>query len=290
MTRQDPDPEPNGSFADQALAIRVDKSSPLPVYAQIADGLRRLLRNGTVPHDSELPSERLLCEAYRVSRMTLRQALGALEREGLVQARRGRGTFVSIPTETSQSPSRLHEDTIPGAAITKLLSFRIGEATTPAREFLGLERGERVYHVRRLRLTRGDPFALEFVQIPQPLCPNLNQLDLVHDSFYRILEERYGLRLADCAEEISAVRPSRDQRQLLECPVSAAILVVCRRMRASTGIPALFAITASRGDLYTAVRSMSCNVSIDRSVGGLFERGKQTSPAVCQHEPASHGS
>ena len=86
----------SANFADRTLAIRTEKSNPVPVYVQIADEIRGLLRGGTVATDTELPSERLLCEAYGVSRMTLRQALGILRREGLIECQRGRGTFVSV--------------------------------------------------------------------------------------------------------------------------------------------------------------------------------------------------
>jgi GntR family transcriptional regulator len=277
-----------GSLGDQLLSIRVDKSSPVPVYVQIAAEVRRLVRGGTVAPDSELPSERLLCEAYGVSRMTLRQALGVLEREGLIEARRGRGTFVSLPAAGVAPLPGIPEEMIAGpAAFTRLLQFRMARPTAPAREFFGPAHGERVYQIRRLRFAHGNPVALEFVQLPQALCPNLNQLDLVHDSFYRILEERYRLRLAECIEEISALRPSPGQRRLLQAPSSAAILMVCRRTRTTTGAPALFAITAYRGDRYTAVRSVSCNLPIHGSAEGLFHKGNQTSPAV---RPAGDGS
>jgi GntR family transcriptional regulator len=242
-------------LGDQVLSIRVEKSSAIPVYAQIAEQLRGVLSGDTVPADAELPSERLLCQAFGVSRMTLRHAFGVLEREGLIEARRGRGTFVSLPAVQDRPPLAQFDE--PPAGLSKLLSFRIGRPTADAQEFLGLADAERVYHIRRLRFAHAHPVALESVQAPQRLCPDLNQLDLAHESIVHILEERYSLRLADSLEEISATRPSRAQRELLEVPASAAILVICRRTRAASGVPALFSIAAYRGDLYTAVRHYS---------------------------------
>ncbi len=255
MTRPDSNATPAGSLGDQVLSIRLDKSSPIPVYAQIVEQLRRVLSGDAVPADSELPSERLLCQAFGVSRMTLRQAFGVLEREGLIEARRGRGTFVSLPSVQDRSSSPQFAEELPG--LTRLLLFRTGRPTADAQEFFGLAEAERVYHIRRLRFAHGHPVALESLQVPQRLCPDLNQLDLVHESIGHIRKERYSLRLADSLDEISAARPSRSQRQLLAAPASAAVLIISRRTRTTSGVPALFAIAAYRGDLYTAVRQYS---------------------------------
>jgi GntR family transcriptional regulator len=248
---------PAASVGDQVLSIRVDKSNPVPAYVQIAEEIRRLLRGTAAPAGTELPPERLLCEAYGVSRTTLRQALAILEREALIECRQGRGTFLTLGRIEKQQQhlcSFSEEMRARGAvSSTMLLSFRADAPTLPAREFLELPAGDRVYRVERLRLADGTPIALEAVQVPQPLCPNLDRFDLVHDSLYRILEEEYGLTLADGLEEISAIRPNPAQKRLLQVPSSAAVLLVCRRTRTAGSRPVEFAITAYRGDLYTAV-------------------------------------
>ena len=77
------------------LSIRLDKDSPNPVYLQIAEGIGELLKSGALPAGYVLPPERALCERFGISRMTLRQAMGLLDREGLIESRRGRGTVVT---------------------------------------------------------------------------------------------------------------------------------------------------------------------------------------------------
>ncbi len=243
------------------LAIRVDKTDPMPAYAQIAQAIRLLLRNGTAPLGAELPPERLLCDSYSVSRMTLRQAMGVLQREGLIDCQRGRGSFVSarrVQKQQQELRSFTEEIRARGAVpSTKLLTFRAGDPTAPAREFFGMSGNEQVYLLERLRLADGVPIALESVQLPVSLSQGLDRYDLVQDSLYRILEEEYGLKLVDCQEEISAVRPSPAQKRLLLTPPTVAILRVCRRTRSTREIPVEFAVTAYRGDLYTAlVRSV----------------------------------
>jgi GntR family transcriptional regulator len=171
---------------------------------------------------------------------------------------------------------------------TRLLSFRIGKATASAGEFFGVSEGTRVFQIRRLRLHHGVPTAIEFVQIPQPLCPTLSQLDLVHGFFDRILQERYGLTFAECIEEISATRATRYQRRLLEAPPSTAVLVVRRSTRTSSGVPALFEVRIYRGDRYTAVRSVSVqfpDTAVLRGTVHPNDGNTETLP-VSQNEPA----
>src|SRR5450755_2646760 len=79
------------------LGLRVDKNSPTPVYAQIADAIKALIAKGGAGVGAPLPPERVLCEHFGISRMPLRQAYDGLEREGLIESHRGRGTFVSPP-------------------------------------------------------------------------------------------------------------------------------------------------------------------------------------------------
>ena len=242
-------------LVDQLLAIRVDKSNPVPNYAQIAEAMRRVLRGCTVPAETELPSERMLCQAYRVSRMTLRQALGMLQREGLIEGRRGRGTFVPLRRlDREQHLASFTEEMRARGAVgsSVVLSLGLGNPSAPAGEFFARE-GEPAYRIERLRLADGAPVAMDTVELPQVLCPGLDRFDLVHDSLYRILEEEFGLKLAACVEEISAARPSAAQKRLLQSPRSVAVLMVRRRTLTLDGVPAEFAVTAYRGDLYTAV-------------------------------------
>src|ERR1700686_2441106 len=74
--------------------FELDRRSPLPIYIQISDALRARIQSGKLPPDSVLPPSEQLCEELGITRMTLRQAYAVLAREGLVDAQRGRGTFV----------------------------------------------------------------------------------------------------------------------------------------------------------------------------------------------------
>ncbi|MFN7996584.1 MAG: GntR family transcriptional regulator [Bryobacteraceae bacterium] len=243
--------------AGQFLTLRVDKNSPTPVYAQIADGIKSLIAKGEVAVGTPLPPERVLCEHFGISRMTLRQAYDVLEREGLIESQRGRGTFVALPRiQKQQQEMRSFTEEIVSRGATpssKLIGFRTIGQSAADRGFFGLADGQQLYEIERVRFADKNPVALELVHIPQYLCPNLERFNLGSSSMYQILEENYGLALAYCTEKISAAQPNRRLRDLLRISGPASVLVVNRQSFTDKGTPAELAVTSYRGDFYTAV-------------------------------------
>ncbi len=73
---------------------RIDRTSGMPAYRQLADQLRQRIRDGTYQPGQQLPSERELSQLYTTSRVTVRQAVAELRSEGLIAAEHGRGLFV----------------------------------------------------------------------------------------------------------------------------------------------------------------------------------------------------
>jgi len=243
------------SERDVFFHIRVDKNSPVPVYAQITEGMKNLLQPGSIPAGTPLPPERVLCERLGVSRMTLRQACEALEREGLIESHRGRGTFVAPRRMTKkQQEMRSFTEEIRSRGqepSSRLIVFRNVKQSAEDSEFFGLPETESLYEIERLRLADEVPIALECIHIPAYLCPGLDRFNLVSHSIYQILEENYGLALAHCSEQISAARPTQKHKRLLQA--NGAVLVVNRRTYSNKETPVELATTAYRGDLYRAV-------------------------------------
>ena len=238
-------------------SVNVDKRSPVPVYLQIADGLRKLIQSGVFPAGCPLPPERVLCESYGVSRMTLRQATAILDQEGLIISHRGRGTFVAHSRlRKQQYELRSFTEEVRargGRPESRMISFEEVRPSAEAREFFNISEGQKIYQIERLRLDNGIPLALEQAQLPQVLCPWLNRFDLAANSLYRVLEESYGLTLGNCLEEISAAMPSPSERKLLQLAKNAAVLVIRRRTFTDIGQPLELTRAAYNGDLYSAI-------------------------------------
>src|SRR5450759_3387514 len=165
--------------------------------------------------------------------MTLRQAYSALERDVLIESRRGRGTFVAprrMQKKQQEMRSFTEEIRARGAIPSSgLVAFRTVKQTSWDRDFFGLPENEELYEVERVRFADKSPVALELVRIPRYLCPYLDRFDLAAQSMYRLLEENYGLKLAHSSEQISAAQPTRSQKRLLQIPPSTPVLIVRRR-------------------------------------------------------------
>ena len=77
--------------------MQIDRTSFVPLYAQLKNAIQRRIMAGELTAGSALPSEPALCRIHQVSRITVRRALGELEAEGFISREPGRGTFVTAP-------------------------------------------------------------------------------------------------------------------------------------------------------------------------------------------------
>jgi GntR family transcriptional regulator len=196
----------------------------------------------------------VLCEKFEITRMTLRQAYARLEREGLLDAQRGRGTFVRRPRierTLSQLIGFSEEMRTSGKSpASRVLSF---EQTAPSPAALEVLGDGPIYQLERLRLADSIPIAIEIVQIPVALCPGLDRFDFAAESLYRVLSQEYRVQLERCEQVVSATIPDKRQRAALEIGTNVALLTVTRQSYTKSDRPATFGITYYRGDLYTAV-------------------------------------
>lgn len=237
--------------------IHLDKAASEPVYLQIAAAVRDLLRTGKIPAGAAIPPEHVLARRFGVSRMTMRQANDVLEREGLIERQRGRGTFaVQNRLVKQEQEARSFSEEIRrrgGVPSSRLVSFKTVEASPSIADMFGIAVGDPIYVIDRVRLADGIPMALESVQIPVSRCPNLERFNIVDHSLYQIFEENYGIELARTEEEISAITASRQHRKMLELPPSTAMLLVKRKTYTSDGRLFEWSTDAYRGDLYVAI-------------------------------------
>ena len=238
-------------------SAKPNRGKSVPAYAQIAEGMQALLKSGALPAGSPLPAERVLCEEFGVSRMTLRQAFGILERDGLLESHRGRGTFVALNRfrKQQQELRSFTEEILArgGVPESKLLSFKTIPPDAAAAKFFDLSEHDAVFEIRRLRMSDKAPIAVETVRMPQRLCPGLEKFDIAKHSLYAVLEQNYGIIPEACTEEISAELPSAADRKLLGLARSAAVLVVNRRTHTDSGQALEMTRAIYRGDLYSAI-------------------------------------
>ncbi len=224
-----------------------------PAYRRIQYALQgRIERRELQPGDA-VPSERELARAYEVSLMTARHALAELEREGLVDRRRGAGTFVAPPkihfnrlaSFTEQMASR----GLP--ARSRILCARIVEEEPEAAARLAVPAHSKVVKVERLRQSGEQPFALETCYLPAADFGGMLDLSLDRRSLFDILEREYGITLAYADEEVDATAAGARTAELLEIHPGAPVLRIRQAIYSTQGKATVYVIGFYRSDRHT---------------------------------------
>ena len=202
----------------------------MPLHHQVYLDLRQALDSGEYKVGERLPPERDLAGLYGCSLITVRRALDELSREGRLQRRQGRGTFVLAPrldVGVADSLSFTEEMQRRGLdAETRLIAARPEAASEAVATALALEPGSPTLYVERLRLAAGEPLLLEMVHLPAERFPGLLASDLEHGSLYALLTDRYGTQVAHAREALEPVLlPAREARLLGVPPRSLGLLV-----------------------------------------------------------------
>lgn len=208
----------------------LDKGSPIPLYYQIAERIREDILAGVLPPGSQLPSERELTQRMGVSRMTTRQAVAYLVREGLLDVRPGVGTFVTEPKFTHDA-LHLLSFTEQMAERGEAVSSQVLEqmvVTPPKRvaEQLGLPRSAETVRIVRLRFANKVPVLLETTYLPAHLCPGLEATDLTTYSLYRLLESECGLSPQRARQTFEVTAANEYEQQLFGLPVGTVMILM----------------------------------------------------------------
>lgn len=236
----------------------LDRISSVPLYAQIHEKLRRQIEADELPAGAAVPSERELAEIYQVSRMTARQAISALKREGFVYQERGVGTFVSkrkLDVHTRNLIGFTEEMRVRGLEpSTKILLSRREKAAPETAKELGLSSGgeEEVFHFQRLRLADDLPLAFEDGYLPCKRFPGLDEKDLENESLYKILEKDYGIEMHHAEEVLEATCASKEIARALTIKAKSALLIVHRVVYTESNLAVESVKTFYRADRYRA--------------------------------------
>ena len=229
-----------------------------PRYVQLYRHLAAAISSGALEPDSQLPPERELAELAAVSRVTVRQAVAQLVTEGLLEQRRGSGTFVRPqPAKMEQSLSALLSFTEYMRARGKTSSSQIIRRglflPTPDEQMaLGLPNGERVARVDRIRSADGAAIALEYSSLPQDILPDPEQ---VQTSLYDILRAT-GCAPMRAVQRIGAVNIGAEEARLLNLGEGAAVLRVDRTAYLPSGRPIEYTRGLYRSDIYDFVAEL----------------------------------
>jgi GntR family transcriptional regulator len=174
------------------------RSRRAPRYLAVLDALHAEI--AAAPPNTMLPTEQALARRFGVSRLTLRRALGLLERSGLVSRRPGRGTVVSPPKVTRLlAPLYTLEEDLRGQGIkleTRLLRYAPAIEPPPhVRETLRLRARSRVAVVELLRLVDGRIIAHDLAYVPSAYAARLQPERVGEHPLLEVLRDRERVRL-----------------------------------------------------------------------------------------------
>ncbi len=231
------------------------KGSNTPLYLQIASNLRNRINTGGVGTGEALPSERDLSELTGASRVTIRKAIDTLIAEGLLFRKQGSGTFVLPRIEAPGSylsgfsdDARARGDEPRALWIVKAYAPPTGDEAS----HLNVSASAEVARLGRVRLSGGEPLAIEHAVVPKHLLP---PLDDIGDSLYDALESM-GNRPVTGKQKIRASLATPTEAGLLMIKENSEILRIERITKLADGTVVEFTRSAYRGDRYDFVSDL----------------------------------
>ncbi|MFO8041827.1 MAG: GntR family transcriptional regulator [Alkalispirochaeta sp.] len=204
-----------------------------PIHEQIRLEIEQRISAGKYPRGGPLPSEAALAEEFHTTRMTVRQALSALKHRGVVESRRGKGTFV---TEPPLEQSLLHFYTFGSRYQANAPDLTVQVISSGMTEPLPeIDEGP-LFCVVRVRSLGGTPFIQERSLMPYRLFPGLERYDFSTEPLYHVLEHHYSRPVGQATEYLEAAIIHEPEASRLRVPEQTPIFVTRRTTRDSGGI------------------------------------------------------
>lgn len=227
----------------------------VPAYQMIQDTIRRRIGAGELKAGCAVESERELAKIHHVSLMTARHALASLEHEGLVERRRGVGTFVSTPRIQINKLMSSTEQLAGRGLVAKskvLLANTVHDEEEIAAK-LALPPGSGLIKLVRLRHADQEPFALETCYLSAEDFSELLSAPLSRESLFNILEQKYDVTLGYADEEIDAMTADAKTCELLAIPRRSPILRIRQLIYSTQKRPLMYVLGSYRSDRHKLV-------------------------------------
>lgn len=237
--------------AVQRLPVVIDRTSPVPLYHQLAQQLTAAVESGQLRPGDPFENELALAERLELSRPTVRRAIAELVARGLLVRRRGVGTTVANQViHRRDELTSLYDDMQRRGQhpTTRVLAFDASAKHPPAAEALGLPEDTVFVFVQRLRLAGDVPTAVMNNWLP-PRFADLAVEEVTTGSLYAALRVR-GVRPVVAHQTIGARRPSALERSLLALAVGDPLLTMSRRAYDADGAAVEYGDHCYRFDQY----------------------------------------
>ncbi len=229
-----------------------DRNTQLPLYAQVEAVLAARIADGTYPPGAQLPNEASLLASFGISRTTLQKTVQNLITRGLIEIRRGKGTFVTQPRltqELTELSGFVEDMRAHGRHPTaRLINKQTENASEAVATKLALEPGTPVVHIQRVRIADGTPLSFDETWLPKDIGEKIIENDLEVEPIFSLLEEKYGIPLLEAEYRLEAISADETIAQALEIKPGSPIFLVERTSYCDEHRPVDYEKLYYRGD------------------------------------------
>lgn len=232
------------------LAVELDRSSPVPLYFQLAQAIEKAILGGDLAPGDRFENELALAQRLNLSRPTTRRAIQELVDKGLLVRKRGVGTqVVQSPVHRPVELTSLFDDFARAGQTptTKLLDYRVGPPAEEVALELNLGPDAEVVSIRRLRCTNGEPLAIMNNHLPVAIAPDADELE--DHGLYQSLRAR-GVHIRLARQRIGARAATREEAGLLDEKTGAPLLTMNRTAYDDSGTAVEFGSHCYRASRY----------------------------------------
>ncbi|GIH68430.1 GntR family transcriptional regulator [Sphaerimonospora thailandensis] len=240
------------------VGVTIDRSSPVPLYHQLAEQLSLAIASGTLQPGDPFENEIALAERLNLSRPTVRRAIQELVNQGLLVRRRGLGTTVANRKVHRRAElTSLYDDLmrVGGRPSTVVLSHEVvcDERVAAA---LDLPADAELLSIVRLRLSDDRPLAVLRNWLP-PALLDVTPAELETEGLYAVLRRR-GVRPVVAHQTIGARTPATAERRHLRLRPTEPVLTMTRVAFDAVGSPVEY------GDHCYRAQDYSIEVMVDQ--------------------------
>ncbi len=230
----------------------INRRSPLPLYRQLAEILQGKIDAGEYPPGTKIPSEPELVKTYRIGRPTIRQALDLLVRSGVLEKKKGAGTYVREKSPAvdlfslAGTSSAFREK---GLALTQRPVRKTALVGVPAGQdnpFAGKE----AYFFSRLSLHKSEPILVEETYVDPGLFPGIDRHDFARESLSRVVRDRYYAVPISCRQTFR-VAFDKTRSALLGLSPARPLLEVSRTIHFQDQQAGVYSLLFCRTDRFT---------------------------------------
>lgn len=223
------------------------------LYSRVETVLAGEIAAGDLRVGDQLPTEDRLIARFGVSRITVRRAVQNLVDRGLVEIRRGKGTFVTAPriTQDLSELTGFVEDmhALGRKPTARVVRKEIVTADATVASQLALTRGERVVRIRRVRLADGIPLSFDETYLPLEIGKKIMTDNLKLEPIFSLLERKYNVPLIEAEYKLDAVAADAEVAAALKVKQGSPIFRIERTSYSTGNRPVDYETLHYRGDL-----------------------------------------